>query len=186
LNCYKYDSIELIVDGTYLAAPTETADNFAKHFQSLNNNCCSINLPRLSHSSEFLSLAPVPDSDVCKATKRLKPSKSVGLYDIPVFNIKCFPTIFIPILRHMLNLSLTQQYFPAAWKEAAVVQVFKRGNHASVSNYRTNYVIKKFSAEIFTHRHIVSIGAPSRTVFIRGTNTKDLEFPRRLLEGTEG
>jgi tRNA G37 N-methylase TrmD len=27
-------------------------------------------------------------------------------------------------------------YFPAAWKEAAVVPVFKRGNHAAVSNYR--------------------------------------------------
>jgi hypothetical protein len=33
-------------------------------------------------------------------------------------------------------LSLTQQYFPAAWKEAAVVPVFKRGNDAAMSNYR--------------------------------------------------
>jgi hypothetical protein len=30
-------------------------------------------------------------------------------------------------------VSLTQQYFPAAWKEAAVEPVFKRGNHAAIS-----------------------------------------------------
>jgi hypothetical protein len=50
-----------------------------------------------------------------------------GLDDIPGFIIKGCSSIFIHILRHIFNLSLTQQYFPSAWKEAAVVPVFKRG-----------------------------------------------------------
>jgi hypothetical protein len=79
----------------------------------------------LSQSSDFLSLAPFSDADVCKAIKRLKPSKSVGHDDIPDFIIKGCSSI-----RHIFNLSLTQQCFPAAWKVAAVVPVFKRGNHA--------------------------------------------------------
>jgi tRNA G37 N-methylase TrmD len=42
-------------------------------------------------------------------------------------------------------LSLTQQYFPAAWKEVAVVPVFKNGNHAAVSNYRPVSIPSHFS-----------------------------------------
>jgi hypothetical protein len=42
-------------------------------------------------------------------------------------------------------LSLTQQYFSAAWKEAAVVPVFQRGNHAAMSNYRPISILNNFS-----------------------------------------
>jgi hypothetical protein len=80
--------------------------------------------------------------DVLKAIKRLKPLQSVRLDDIPGFNIKGCLAIFIPILRHILNFSLTQQYFSAAWKEAAVVPVFKRGNHTTMSNYRPISILK--------------------------------------------
>jgi hypothetical protein len=80
---------------------------FAKHFQSIHNNCCCIDFPRLSQCSELPSLASLFDADVCKAIKRLKPSKSVGLDDIPGFIIKGCSAIFIPILKHIFNLSLT-------------------------------------------------------------------------------
>jgi hypothetical protein len=73
------------------------------------------------------------DADVCKAIKRLKPSKSVGL-DIPGFVIKGFSFIFIHVLKHTFNLSLTQQNFLAVRKEVAIPPVFIRGNHAAVSN----------------------------------------------------
>jgi hypothetical protein len=42
-------------------------------------------------------------------------------------------------------VSLTQQYFLAARKEAAVVPVFKRGIHAAMSNYRPISILKNFS-----------------------------------------
>jgi hypothetical protein len=82
-----------------------------------------MDFPPLSQPSDILSLGPIPNVDVCKAIKRLKPSKSVGLDHVPGFIIKGCSSIFIPILRRIFNLSLTQQYFPAAWKEAAVVRV---------------------------------------------------------------
>jgi hypothetical protein len=67
--------------------------------------------------------------------KRLKLSEPVGLDNIPGFLIKSCSGILIRILRHtsIFNLSLTQQYFPAAWKEAAIVAAFKGGNRAAVS-----------------------------------------------------
>jgi hypothetical protein len=57
--------------------------------------------------SGFLSLARISDADVCKSIKKVKPSKSVGLDDNPGFVIKGCSGIFIPILRHVFNLSLT-------------------------------------------------------------------------------
>jgi hypothetical protein len=99
-----------------------------------------MDFPPLSQSSELLSLASISDLDVCKAIKRLEPSKSVGLDDIPGFVIKGCSAIFIPILRHIFNLSLTQQHFPTVWKEASIVPVFKRGNHGAPSNYRPIYI----------------------------------------------
>jgi hypothetical protein len=36
-------------------------------------------------------------------------------------------------------------YFPAACKEAAIVPVFKTGNHAAVSNYRPISILNNFS-----------------------------------------
>jgi hypothetical protein len=68
---HRSGSIQLNVDGTHLAEPTAVADAFAKYFQSVHNNCCSIDLLRLSQCSELLFFASVSDADVCKAIKSL-------------------------------------------------------------------------------------------------------------------
>jgi hypothetical protein len=56
-----------------------------------------MDIPTLPQSSEFLSVVPVPDTDVCKATNRLKPSNSAGLDDNHGFVIKGCSIIFIHI-----------------------------------------------------------------------------------------
>jgi hypothetical protein len=119
-------SIQLEVDGTHLAEPYNVADAFAKHFQSVYNTSCTGVFPSLSQSSEFLSLAPISVVDICKALRRLRPSESVGLDDIPSFVTKGCSEIFVPVIKHIFNLSLTQHYFPTIWKQAAVVPVFKK------------------------------------------------------------
>jgi hypothetical protein len=130
-------SVQLEVDGTHLAEPYNVADAFAKHFQSVYNTPCTGVFPSLSQSSEFFSLAPISELDICKAFRRLRPSKSVRLDDIPSFVIKgCCTEIFVPVLKHIFNLSLTEHCFPTIWKQAAVFPVFRRGRTASVSNYR--------------------------------------------------
>jgi hypothetical protein len=82
---HRSGCIQLQVEGVHLEDPTAVADAFAKHFQSLYNIHCPIDFPPLSQLSEFLSLAPISDADVCKAIKRLKPSKSVEPDDTPGF-----------------------------------------------------------------------------------------------------
>jgi Notch-like protein len=117
----------------------------AKNLQSVYNTPCTGVFPSLSQSSELLSLATISELDICKALRRLRQCKSVGLDDIPGFVIKGCSEIFVPVLKHIFNLSLTQHNFPTVWKQAAVVPVFKKGNTASVSNYRPISILNTFS-----------------------------------------
>jgi hypothetical protein len=43
-----------------------------------------------------------------KAIKRLGPSKSVGVDDTPSFIINGCTDIFVPVLKHIFNLSLSR------------------------------------------------------------------------------
>jgi hypothetical protein len=49
-----------------------------------------------------------------------------------------------------------QQYFPAAWKEAAFVPVFTRGSHVAMSNYRPISILKNLFKlfEFIIHDHV--------------------------------
>jgi hypothetical protein len=94
----------------YLLQPCAVADEYAKYFQSRYNTPCPVVFSTILSSSEFLSLATVSDWDILKAIKRLKPSKSVGVDDIPGFIIKGFVDIFVPVIKHTFNLRLSQPY----------------------------------------------------------------------------
>jgi hypothetical protein len=63
---------------------------------------------------------------IFKAIKLLRPSKSVEVDDIPGFEIKGCTDIFLPVLKYIFNLSLSQQYFPTLWKLVAIVLVLKK------------------------------------------------------------
>jgi hypothetical protein len=96
--------VQLEVDTKHLIEPCEVADEFSKHFQSVYNILCLVVFPTLLSSSEFIYsyLAPVSDLDVFKAIKQLRPSKSVGVDDIPGFIIKGCTDILVPVLNIIL------------------------------------------------------------------------------------
>jgi hypothetical protein len=153
---YNYNSIQLEVDGNHLIRPVDVADEFCKHFKSVYNHPCPVVFSSQLSSSELLTLAPVSDSDIIKAINRLKPSKSVGLDGIPGFIIRGCTDVFIPVLKHIFNLSLSQQCFPTLWKQAAIVPVLKKGKSTSVSNYRPITLPCNFSKifEMIIHDHV--------------------------------
>jgi hypothetical protein len=100
-----YNSFELEVDGKHLIKPNYVVNKFSKHFQSVYNNPCPVVFQALLSSSEFLPLASVSYSDDIKAIKFLRPSKSGGVEYIPGYVIKDSTDMFIPILKHIFNLS---------------------------------------------------------------------------------
>jgi hypothetical protein len=105
-----------------LIQPFEVAEELPNIF----SQCVTILVrvfPFHSLSSEFLSLSPISDSDVFKAFKRLRSSKSVGVYDISDFVIMS-SDIFVRVLEHIYNLSLSLKYLPTLWKQEEIVPVF--------------------------------------------------------------
>jgi hypothetical protein len=138
-------SVQLDVDAKHLFESCVVADEFSKHLQSVYKNTSPVVFPNLSSSSEFLSLAQVSDSDISEAITLLGPYKSVGVHDITGFIIKGCTDRVVPALKRIFNLSLSQQYFPTIWKQAATVLVSKKGNRSSDSNYRRIFLLNNFS-----------------------------------------
>jgi hypothetical protein len=83
-------------------------------------------------------------TDVKRAISHLRWTKSVGPDEIPNFIIKGSSDIFIPLLRHIFNLSLSIGKFPSSWKQVAVVPILKKGNRALVVNYRSISILNNF------------------------------------------
>jgi hypothetical protein len=111
--------------------------------------------PSDSHFKDVLSFVSYSDSDVYNAIKILRPLISFGLDGIPSFVIKG-SEVFLPVLKFILNLSLSQQKFPTLWKQAVVLPVFKKDNCALVTNYRTIPILNNFYKvfEFIIHDHV--------------------------------
>jgi hypothetical protein len=61
--------------------------------------------------SDFLNVLFVFDSDVRRAIRRLKSTKLVGPNGIPSFIIKGCSEIFVPVIKHIFNLRLSNGGF---------------------------------------------------------------------------
>jgi hypothetical protein len=90
------NSIDLEVDGKNLSQPRDVAEAFAEYFKSVFNNPYLRDSFTASQSPDSLFLASVSDSNVLKAIKRLRPSKSVGIDNIPAFIVKgCLDILYL-------------------------------------------------------------------------------------------
>jgi hypothetical protein len=89
--------------------PQVIAEALADHHYSIFNSSSATQVhsnPMEMTSSDFFKVPFIFDSDVKQAFQRLKSTKSVGLDDIPSFIIKGCSEIFVPVLKHIFNLSL--------------------------------------------------------------------------------
>jgi len=60
----------------------------------------------------------------------------MGFDGISSFMIKGCSLIFVPLLVHIFNISLTRQIFPFPWKRSVVIPIKKKSSSPVVSNYR--------------------------------------------------
>lgn len=80
-------TVHLDLNGTNVVKLVEVAEGFAEHFQSVDHNF-PVGYHSGISSSDFFQLLLISELDILKATKRLGPSKSIGLYGIFGFIIK--------------------------------------------------------------------------------------------------
>jgi hypothetical protein len=150
-----------MVDGTDVVKPYQAAEGLANRFKLVYNNTsskfpCNPVTSFAAASSDNLSLFPVTDADIRKAIKWLKPCKSVGFDGIPGFIIKGCIDIFVPLLKYIFSLSLSQQLFPSSLKQVAIVPIFKKGSSSLLVNYHPTLILNDFLKvfEFVIHDHI--------------------------------
>ena len=75
----------------------------------------------------------VHENGVAKMLRNIKPHKATGLDEIPARLLKEAADQLDPILTLIFQASYNQGAVPAAWRQADVVPVFKKGDPATPS-----------------------------------------------------
>ena len=92
-------------------------------------------------------------SQVLKALNKLKSTKATGLDDVPPSLIKDASQYIAAPLAYIINLSLSSGIYPAQWKNAKIVPVYKSGSVSELDNYRPISILPAISkiAERLVH-----------------------------------
>ena len=92
-------------------------------------------------------------SQVLKALNKLKSTKATGLDDVPPSMIKDASQYIAAPLAYIINLSLSSGMYPAQWKNAKIIPVYKSGSVSELDNYRPISILPAISkiAERLVH-----------------------------------
>ena len=82
------------------------------------------------------SLKSVHPDTILKILSNLKGTSSCGTDDIGANVLKLIKTEITPVLTHIINLSISSQTFPQAWKLAKVIPLLKKKEVLLAKNYR--------------------------------------------------
>lgn len=94
------------------------------------------NIATLDYNKTIFKITEVPENKICKTISTLKSSKAKDTFKWDSTFLKNnFYSLSTPIT-HLVNLSIKQSIFPAAWKNAVLVPIFKAGEPTDVANYR--------------------------------------------------
>ena len=83
--------------------------------------------------------------EVVAAVKKLKDSKSPGVYEIPAELIKAGGEDMISALHQLLNCIWEKEQWPTQWTKSILVTIPKKGDLADCVNYRTIALINHLS-----------------------------------------
>lgn len=154
-------SITLAHDGMVKDKPKDVADCFADYFDSVlsantfpSTQHCSTFSPS-NYKGNMLHTFSFSEGDIRRAISALKPKFSLAFDGIPSFIVKGCSTIFVPLLTHIFNVSLSTGIFPELLKNGVIVPVPKSGDSCDVTKYRPitlqSPFAKVFEIALFEH-----------------------------------
>ena len=138
---------QLMENGMLISKPSALAECMNSFFTAKVNNLRA-NLPPSQYSPLSLvrklmenrtcsfSLQPVHPDKVEKIIASLKSTRSCGLDNIDSFILKLAKDELVPVITHIINLSITKKTFPAAWKTAKIIPLYKKDEYTDPKNYR--------------------------------------------------
>ena len=116
---------------------------FVSKVQNLQNNLPNSDLNPLEQVEHLMrnrtctfQLRPVHPDEVTKIINNLKSSKSSGMDEIDSYVLKLAKDDLVPVITHLVNLSIEQQMFPGQWKLAKVIPLHKKEEPVLPKNYR--------------------------------------------------
>ena len=92
-----------------------------------------------------LSFRSVHPDEISKIIDNLKQSKSCGNDNIDTYIVKLAKSELIPVITHVVNLSLSQPMFPCQWKTAKTIPLHKKNEKMYPMNYRPVSLLPIFS-----------------------------------------
>ena len=82
------------------------------------------------------TLKPVYSEEISKLIDKMKSSKSCGSDNIDSYVLKLARDDLVPVITHLVNLSIKYKTFPNQWKLAKVVPLHKKQDVLLPKNYR--------------------------------------------------
>lgn len=130
--------------------PCDKAEEFNKFFSNVGESTFKRSQEELKNEGEFVVDGPRPDIDpntafrphpvdtntVILSVKELNTTTSVGSDSIGLRFLRDALWAILPFLTCIINTSMVTGMFPAAWKHALVVPLFKNGDRNCVNSYR--------------------------------------------------
>ena len=151
----------LLHGSDFVTSPKDKAELFAKNFSSISSlDSTNHILPDIADKQvdPLLDIRITPAS-VSKVIFGLDSSTACGPDNIPVIVLqKCCPELS-SIFSKLFNKCLSESCFPASWKAASVVPIFKNsGERSDSSNYRPISLLTIISKvfESLINKHLIS------------------------------
>ena len=130
--------------------PCDKADELNKFFPNVGESTFKGSQEELKSEGEIVVDGPHPDIDIStvfrpqpvdtntaiSAVKDLNTTTSSGSDTTGLRFLRDALCVILPFLTCILNASVVTGVFPAAWKHALVVPLFKNGNHDCLNNYK--------------------------------------------------
>ena len=138
---------KLMTNGRLETKPKALAEIMNQYFvekvQQLRQNLPPSNINPLSLPEKMMqnrrcsfSLQAVHPDQISKIISGLKSSKSCGIDNVDAYILKLGKEELIPVITHIVNLSIKYRVFPKYWKMAKVVPLHKKDDVTNPKNYR--------------------------------------------------
>ena len=91
------------------------------------------------------SLKCLHPDEIDKIISKLKSSKSCGVDEIDATVLKLGKLQLLPVITHIVNLSISSRCFPSSWKCAKIVPLHKKDERTNPKNFRPVALLPIFS-----------------------------------------
>ena len=156
--------MKIDIDGNKESNPDIISEHFNNYFTSIAQNLASKIPPSNVNPLSFINHQPNTfvffeccESEIVEIINQLKNNKC-SLHEIPVHIYKRVADIIAPVIRDLINDSVSNGIFPDLLKTARVVPIHKSGSKQSTKNYRPISILPTFSKifEKVMYRRLVS------------------------------